>query len=60
MSKKVSCTQRFTDSSIYFSLESPFSARLPMEKGKAAHISNRKKGKTRSTHVMPGKEGLNI
>ena len=43
-----------------FSLESPFSARLPMEKGKAAPIANRKKGKTRSTHVMPGKEGLNI
>ena len=31
-----------------------------LEKGKAAPIANRKKGKTRSTHVMPGKEGLNI
>lgn len=60
MAKKVSCTPRFTASYINFSLESPFSARLPMEKGKAAPIANRKKGKTRSTHVMPGKEGLNI
>jgi len=36
MAKKVSCTPRFTASYINFSLESPFSARLPMEKGKAA------------------------
>ena len=38
MAKKVSCTPRFTASYTNFSLESPFSARLPMEKGKAAPV----------------------
>lgn len=53
MAKNVSSTHRATLLPRRRPRLSPLASRRPSERGMAAPIEKRKKGKTRSTHVMP-------
>ena len=52
MAKNVNRNPRNRQSHAILNLDSPFSNLLPIEKGKAAPIANKKNGKTRSTKMM--------